>query len=100
MVCLEEFTKKKIKNGYTILLFSQAGYDLDDAVFTMTEISSQTTGATATAVDIGDSFTYNMRLDLPGVDVSAKSDLSVEIFGMMPGQGTWVTKTPLLWLCT
>ena len=53
----------------------------------MTEISSQTTGATATAVDIGDSFTYNMRLDLPGVDISAKSDLSVEIFGMMPGQG-------------
>ena len=53
----------------------------------MTEISSQTTGTEATAVDVGDSFTYAMRLDLPGVALDKKSDLVVEMFGMVPGQG-------------
>ncbi len=58
----------------------KAGTTLDDIVVTMTEIASQTRGPTV--VDIGDSFTYELVIDLSGIAIGQKSDLAIEIFAM------------------
>ena len=51
----------------------------------MTEIASQT--ISPTEVDIGDSFTFRVTLDLPAIPAAAKADLTFELFGLDPADG-------------
>eukprot|EP00094_Tigriopus_californicus_P011496 TCALIF_11101-PA protein Name:"Protein of unknown function" AED:0.09 eAED:0.09 QI:0/0.77/0.73/0.95/0.48/0.58/46/1495/2737 len=62
-----------------------AGYMIDDVVVNMTEIARQTLGEEE--MNIGDSITFNMEIDFPGLAISEKTDLVIEIFGLKPDTG-------------
>ena len=64
---------------------SQAGTTLDESIFYIEEIASQTKGHDQ--IDVGDSFTFHAVLDLTAVDVDDKSDLKFEAFAMSSTQG-------------
>lgn len=51
----------------------------------MTEVASQTIGPDD--VDIGDSFTFQVEIDLPAVTPTDKSDLVFELFGLDAADG-------------
>ena len=56
---------------------------MNDVVFTMTETASQSLGSGN--ADIGDSFTYNVVVDLP--HLSEATDITMEIFAIDPTTG-------------
>ncbi len=58
---------------------------LEDSLFNMTEVASQTIAADQ--ADIGDSWTFDIVLDLPGIAIVDKSDITVELFGLDPDYG-------------
>ena len=62
-----------------------AGHGHDAIDVTMTEVASQSHGVSS--VDIGDSFTYELVIDLSGIAVGDKADLVVEIFAMDQNNG-------------
>jgi hypothetical protein len=51
----------------------------------LTEVSRQ--AVSTTAVDIGNSFTYQLTLDLPGITVSNSFDVTAEFFAVNTGTG-------------
>ena len=53
--------------------------------FSMAEVASQ--AISSTQVDIGDSFTFEVEMDIPGISIEDKSDLKVEVFGIDPAKG-------------
>ena len=62
-----------------------AGHGHDAIDVTMTEVASQSHGVSS--VDIGDSFTYEIVIDLSGIAVGDKADLVIEIFAMDQNNG-------------
>lgn len=62
-----------------------AGHGHDAIVVAMTELASQSHGVSS--VDIGDSFTYELEIDLSGIAVGDKADLVIEIFAMDQNNG-------------
>ena len=66
-------------------LIGKAGHTLDAANFDLVEIASHTHGSTI--MEIGDSYTFKGTIDLPGIDVSDKADLKIEIFVIDPNDG-------------
>ena len=62
-----------------------AGHGHDAIDVTMTEVASQSHGVSS--VDIGDSFTYELVIDLSGIAVGDKADLVIEIFAMDQNNG-------------
>jgi hypothetical protein len=56
------------------------GNDYNSTLFTMLEVASQTINESL--VDIGDSFTFQVTIDLPGIDIDDKADVSFEIFAI------------------
>ena len=62
-----------------------ADYGHDNIDVTMTEVASQSHGVSS--VDIGDSFTYELAIDLSGIHVGEKADLVIEIFAMDENNG-------------
>ena len=61
------------------------GHGHDNIVVTMSEVASQSHGVSS--VDIGDSFTYELVIDLSGIAVGEKADLAIEIFAMDQNNG-------------
>jgi hypothetical protein len=55
----------------------------------MEEVSSSSRGVSS--VDIGDSFTFVLTIDLSGIAVGQKSDLAIEFFAMDATNGTFGT---------
>ena len=53
----------------------------------LTEVASQ--AIAADQADIGDSWTFELTLDLPGVAAEDSKDLRVEIFGLDPTGGVF-----------
>ena len=51
----------------------------------MTETASQAKGPDQ--VDLGDSFTFNVLFDLPGIAFDQKADLHVELFSLKADYG-------------
>eukprot|EP00095_Tigriopus_kingsejongensis_P012590 maker-scaffold642_size120736-snap-gene-0.18 protein:Tk12590 transcript:maker-scaffold642_size120736-snap-gene-0.18-mRNA-1 annotation:"hypothetical protein" len=64
-----------------------AGIEMTNATFTMTEVASQSNGNNSAT--IGDSFTYEVILDLPGIGLDKKGDLIFEIFGLDSDNGMY-----------
>lgn len=60
------------------------GTSMEDVIFSMTEIASQSLGGGN--ADIGDSFTYNVAVDLPDLSAEA-TDIKMEIFAIEPTTG-------------
>ncbi|TRY70980.1 hypothetical protein TCAL_11101 [Tigriopus californicus] len=84
----EDDTHRIKSEGLTleeILPRMRAGYMIDDVVVNMTEIARQTLGEEE--MNIGDSITFNMEIDFPGLAISEKTDLVIEIFGLKPDTG-------------
>ncbi|XP_059091103.1 uncharacterized protein LOC131886721 [Tigriopus californicus] len=61
------------------------GTNINDANFTFVEVASQTMGSML--VEIGDSFTFEVTIDLPGILDTKKSDMVIEIFGLDSSNG-------------
>ena len=61
------------------------GYGHDSINVSMTEVASQSHGVNQ--VDIGDSFTYELVIDLSGIPVGEKADMVIEIFAMDQNNG-------------
>lgn len=58
---------------------------MDATNFTLVEVASQT--ISSSMVDVGDSFTFEVVVDLPGIIVANKSDMVIEIFGLDADSG-------------
>jgi hypothetical protein len=58
---------------------------MDAMTVNLTEVSRQ--AVSTTAVDIGNSFTYQLTLDLPGITVSNSFDVTAEFFAVNTGTG-------------
>ncbi len=63
----------------------QTGTTLDQAIFKFDDVASQV--ISATQIDVGDSYTFRVELDLPQVPADQRSDLKVEIFALTADQG-------------
>ena len=61
------------------------GHGHDSINVSMTEVASQSHGVNQ--VDIGDSFTYELVIDLSGIPVGEKADMVIEIFAMDQNNG-------------
>lgn len=69
-----------------MIFFSfKAGYLIEDVVVNMSEVARQTLGENE--MNIGDSITFQMEIDFPGLAISEKTDLVIEIFGLKPDTG-------------
>ncbi len=62
------------------------GETLDNAIFGINVIASQT--ISDNEVEVGDSYTIEVHIDMPGITVEDRSDLVVEVFAVRPDQGT------------
>jgi hypothetical protein len=56
------------------------GTSLDAMTVNLTEVSRQ--AVSSSAVDIGNSFTYNLIVDLPAIAANASLDIGAEFFAV------------------
>jgi hypothetical protein len=61
------------------------GTSLDAMSVNLTEVSRQ--AVSSSAVDIGNSFTYNLIIDLPAITANNSLDLSAEFFAVNTATG-------------
>jgi hypothetical protein len=61
------------------------GTSVDAITVTLTTVSQQ--AVSENAVDIGNSFTYQLVIDLPAIDAAYSTDFSIEFFAFSPLTG-------------
>jgi hypothetical protein len=61
------------------------GDSMDDIIINMNEVASETVAADE--ADMGDSWTFELVIDLPKITLEDKSDIKVELFGLDPDTG-------------
>lgn len=61
------------------------GDSMDDIIINMNEVASETVAADE--ADMGDSWTFELVIDLPKISLEDKSDIKVELFGLDPDTG-------------
>ena len=61
------------------------GASIEDYMFSLTEVASQTIAADQ--AEFGDSWTFELVIDLPILDTSDMTDIKIELFGLDPDYG-------------
>ena len=61
------------------------GAAIEDSMFKLTEVASQTIAADQ--AEFGDSWTFELVIDLPQLDSTDMSDIKIELFGLDPDYG-------------
>ena len=62
------------------------GAAIEDSMFKLTEVASQTIAADQ--AEFGDSWTFELVIDLPQLDNTDMTDIKIELFGLDPDYGT------------
>ena len=61
------------------------GASIEDYMFSLTEVASQTIAADQ--AEFGDSWTFELVIDLPILDIGDMTDIKIELFGLDPDYG-------------
>ena len=61
------------------------GASIEDYMFSLMEVASQTIAADQ--AEFGDSWTFELVIDLPILDTSDMTDIKIELFGLDPDYG-------------
>ena len=64
---------------------TSAGAGVEDSMFKLTEVASQTIAADQ--AEFGDSWTFELVIDLPQLDQTDMTDIKIELFGLDPEYG-------------
>ncbi len=70
------------------------GTSLDDSMINMTLVASESLGADQ--ADLGDSWTFDVKIDFPAIALPDATDVKIELFGVDPDYGNELASILLL----